>query len=174
MQYDRAMHVSIAAMFVPAVAVLTAACAYPLGNRMILLHLEKCGCNLTAMQRVFGMTFMSLAIYLPMAALTWAVVGHPSWSEIELGGGVALSSGVVATVLFFGATEVVRNNRVGLAAVEAMQAGELLFSALLGALLLGEPWPKGVAALGAAVVVGGIISFGVVSGRHAVSIRSSL
>jgi drug/metabolite transporter (DMT)-like permease len=118
MQYGSARQTSLSSALLPAIAVLAAACTYPLGNRKILLHLERCGCSLTATQRVFGMTLMSLALYLPLAGMTWAKVGPPSWRETGLAGGVALSSGVIATVLFFGATEVVRRNRAGLAAVE--------------------------------------------------------
>lgn len=47
---------------------------------------------------------------------------------------VALSSGVVATVLFFKATDLAQDNHTLLAAVEATQLGEVVFS-LVGSFL---------------------------------------
>lgn len=148
-------------------AVVVAAFAYPLGNRMILLHLERSGNALNATQRVFGMTLASQPWWLALAAWAWLTAGPPSPAEILLAGGVALSSGVIATILFFAATARVRHDPTALAAVEAMQAAELLFSCALGALCLGEPWPRGVAALGALAVIAGIALFSWLSARGA-------
>jgi hypothetical protein len=78
-------------------AVVFAAFAYPLGNRMILLHLERTGTKLGAVQRVFGMTLASWPAWWVLAAITWYTVGPPSLREALLAGGVALSSGVIAT-----------------------------------------------------------------------------
>jgi drug/metabolite transporter (DMT)-like permease len=148
-------------------AVVFSAFAYPLGNRMILLHLERSGTRIGATQRVFGMTLCSWPLWWVLAAVTWFVVGPPGWREALLAGGVALSSGVIATVLFFRATDMVRSEPTALAAVEAMQAAELLFATVIGATLLGEAWPHGFSAFGAAMIVVGIALFGWVSGRSA-------
>jgi drug/metabolite transporter (DMT)-like permease len=122
-------------------AVVLSAFAYPLGNRKLLLHLEHCGSRINAVQRVFGMALLA--------------------------GGVALSSGTIATVMFFRATDMVRSEPTALAAVEAMQAAELLFATLLGVLFLGEAWPHGYALFGALAIVVGIALFGWISGRGA-------
>lgn len=148
-------------------AVVLAAFAYPLGNRLLLLHLEHSRQRIHAAQRVFGMTLCSWPLWLLFAVPTWIAVGPPSWREALLAGGVALSSGVIATVLFFRATDMVRTQPTALAAVEAMQAAELLFSTVLGASFLGEAWPHGYAVLGALAIVLGIALFGWVSGREA-------
>ncbi|MBA2078620.1 multidrug resistance efflux transporter family protein [Rhodanobacter sp. PCA2] len=150
-------------------AVVLAAFAYPLGNRMLLLHLEASAHRVNALQRVFGMTLCSWPLWLLFAAIAWSRVGPPSWREIVLAGGVALSSGVIATVLFFAATDRVRSQPTALAAVEAMQAAELLFTTMLGAVMLGEAWPRGWALLGALAIVVGIALFGWMSGRDAAS-----
>lgn len=148
-------------------AVVLSAFAYPLGNRKLLLHLEHCGCRLNAVQRVFGMTLCSWPLWLLLAVIAWVSVGPPSWRETLLAGGVALSSGTIATVLFFRATDMVRREPTALAAVEAMQAAELLFATLLGVMFLGEAWPSGYAAFGALAIIVGIALFGWVSGRGA-------
>ena len=148
-------------------AVVLAAFAYPLGNRMLLLHLESSAQRVNALQRVFGMTLCSWPLWLLFAAIACCTIGLPGWREVLLAGGVALSSGVIATVLFFAATDRVRTQPTALAAVEAMQAAELLFTTALGAVLLGEAWPHGWAALGALGIVVGIALFGWISGREA-------
>ncbi|WP_266158809.1 DMT family transporter [Dyella silvatica] len=148
-------------------AVLLSAFAYPLGNRMLLLHLEHGETQLNTVQRVFGMTLCSWPLWLLFAVMAWFTVGPPGLREMLLAGGVALSSGVIATVMFFRATDMVQREPGALAAVEAMQAAELLFATVLGALFLHEAWPHGYAALGALAIMLGIALFGLISGRDA-------
>jgi len=148
-------------------AVVFSAFAYPLGNRMLLLHLEHSGTPIGATQRVFGMTLCSWPLWLLLAVAAWCWIGPPGLREVLLAGGVALSSGVIATVLFFRATDMVRSEPTALAAVEAMQAAELLFATVIGASFLGEAWPHGFSAMGALMIVMGIALFGWVSGRSA-------
>jgi drug/metabolite transporter (DMT)-like permease len=148
-------------------AVVLSAFAYPLGNRKLLLHLEHSGNRLNAVQRVFGMTLCSWPLWLLFGVLTWITLGPPTLRETLLAGGVALSSGTIATALFFRATDMVRAEPNALAAVEAMQAAELLFASVLGGLFLGEAWPHGYAAFGALAIIVGIALFGWRSGRGA-------
>jgi drug/metabolite transporter (DMT)-like permease len=150
-------------------AVVFSAFAYPLGNRMILLHLERTGTRLGAVQRVFGMTLASWPSWLVIAVATWITVGPPTLREVVLAGGVALLSGVIATVLFFHATEMVGRQATALAAVEAMQAAELLFATLIGVIFLHEAMPGATAAVGAVAIVAGIAIFAWVSGRGGAS-----
>ncbi|HST45276.1 MAG TPA: multidrug resistance efflux transporter family protein, partial [Luteimonas sp.] len=139
--------------------VLGAAVAYPLGNRLLLLHLERTGERLNATQRVFGLTLASQPLWLLVAGLAWQRAGVPDMAQVWLAGGVALSAGVVATILFFQATGMVRGQPAALGAVEAMQAAELLFASVLGAWWLHEAWPRGLSLAGAALVVAGIVAF---------------
>jgi drug/metabolite transporter (DMT)-like permease len=145
--------------------VVVAAFAYPLGNRGLLLHLERAGIELNATQRVFGLTLASQPAWLLLVAWAWMQAGPPPPAQVELAFGVALSAGVIATILFFQATGMVRDNPTALGAAEAMQAAEVLFASLLGALLLGEARPRGQALWGALVVVVGIALFAWVVAR---------
>lgn len=147
-------------------AVVVGAFAYPLGNRLLLLHLERSGESLNATQRVYGMTLVSQPGWVLIAIFAAWQAGLPAASQLWLAGGVALGSGVIATVLFFQATGMVRDNPAALGAVEAMQGAEILFATALGVAWLGEPWPRGGAALGAALVFGGIVALGVLAGRR--------
>ncbi len=148
-------------------AVVLAAFLYPLGNRMLLLHLEKTGTRINAAQRVFGMTLCSWPLWLLLTVIALFTIGPPTGREILLAGGVALFSGVIATVLFFAATDRVRSKPTALAAVEAMQAAELLFATVIGATFLDEAWPHGYSAIGAVAIIVGIALFSWISGRDA-------
>jgi len=146
--------------------VLGAAVMYPLGNRLLLLHLERTGEDLNATQRVFGMTLASQPLWIAIAAFAWHEAGVPSAGHVWLAGGVALSAGVIATILFFQATGMVRDNPAALGAAEAMQAAELLFATVLGVVFLHEAWPRGIAIWGAVLVVLGIVAFAALVARR--------
>ena len=147
--------------------VVAAAFAYPLGNRGLLLHLERQGAALNASQRVFGLTLASQPAFLALAAWAWWQAGPPAMSQVWLAAGVALSAGVIATILFFQATGMVRDNPSALGAAEAMQGAEVLLAVLLGVAFLGEPWPGLQSGLGALLVVVGIVLFAWVVARDA-------
>lgn len=147
--------------------VLGAAVLFPLGNRLLLLHLERSGEDLNASQRVFGMTLASQPLWWLLAAFAWNEAGAPAWTQVGLAAGVALSAGVIATILFFQATGMVRDNPVALGAAEAMQAAELLFATVLGVWWLHEAWPRDIALWGAVLVVAGIVAFAWVAARQA-------
>lgn len=156
--------------------VVVSAVAYPLGNRGLLLHLERTelatgASGLNATQRVFGMTLASQPLWWLVAAFAFARAGAPPVGQVWLAGGVALGAGIVATVLFFQATGMVRNDPTALAATEAMQAAEILFATLIGVLWLGEAWPRGVAMGGALIVVIGIVAFSLVAAHAAAGDR---
>jgi drug/metabolite transporter (DMT)-like permease len=153
------------------IAVAVSAFAYPLGNRGLLLHLERTGIELNATQRVFGMTLASQPLWWAVTAYAFTTVGAPPTSQVLFAAGVALGAGVIATVLFFQATGMVRNDPTALAAAEAMQAAEILFATLIGALWLGEAWPQGRALWGTAIVIAGIVAFSIVAARAAAGDR---
>src|SRR5690606_14675566 len=167
MQFGHASGALDRAAWIALACVLVAAVAYPLGNRLLLLHLERTGESLDATQRVFGMTLASQPLWLLLAAYAGSVAGLPTPAQVWLAAGVALSAGVIATILFFQATGMVRDRPLALGAVEAMQGAEVVFAVLLGVLLLGEPWPDGRSAYGALLVVAGIVAFAWIVARPA-------
>jgi drug/metabolite transporter (DMT)-like permease len=154
-------------------SVALSAFLYPLGNRAILLHLERSGEELNATQRVFGMTLASQPFWWLVAGYAASVAGTPAPMQIALAAGVALLTGTIATILFFHATAMVQDDPAALGAVEAMQAAELLFSSALGVLFLAEPAPSGWAAVGGVLVIAGIVALGVLVGRSAAGDRRS-
>jgi drug/metabolite transporter (DMT)-like permease len=137
--------------------VLVAAVAYPLGNRRMMVALENAGEGVDPFVRVAGMTLGSLPAWMAIAAYGHARAGWPPPSQIAQAGIVALSSGLVATALFFAATDRVRRDPAALAAVEATQAAEVPFALVLEVALLGAAWPTPLGLAGLAVIVGGIV-----------------
>ena len=77
---------------------------------------------------------------------------------------VAVSSGIIATALFFYATEMVQNDNQKLAGVEATQSGEVVFALIGEILILSAPLPSMLSFAGMGLVVIGMILHSVVSG----------
>jgi len=173
MQFGHARGALDAKGWIALLCVVASAFAYPLGNRGLLLHLERKGVELNATQRVFGLALASQPAWLALAAWAWLQAGPPPVSQVWFAVGVAASAGVVATILFFQATGMVRDNATALGAAEAMQAAEVLFAMLLGVAFLGEAWPRGQALAGAGLVVSGIVLFAWIVAREARSPRAA-
>lgn len=142
--------------------ILLAAFSYPLGNRKMMVHCKQD--QLSTTQRVFGMTLMSTPFWLLLSVFGVADAGLPSAGQILQSLIVAVFSGVVATLLFFEATNLVKHNHKQLAVVEATQAGEVLFTLLGGCLFLGDRLPSLLGFLGIAIVTIGIIGNSLLTG----------
>ena len=142
--------------------ILLAAFAYPLGNRKMMVHCKQD--QLSTTQRVFGMTLMSTPFWLLLSVFAGVGAGLPSGGQILQSLIVAVFSGVVATLLFFEATNLVKHNHKQLAVVEATQAGEVLFTLLGGCLFLGDRLPSLLGFLGIAIVTIGIIGNSLLTG----------
>ena len=142
--------------------ILLAAFAYPLGNRKMMVHCKQD--QLSTTQRVLGMTLMSTPFWLLLSVFAGVGAGLPSGGQILQSLIVAVFSGVVATLLFFEATNLVKHNHKQLAVVEATQAGEVLFTLLGGCLFLGDRLPSLLGFLGIAIVTIGIIGNSLLTG----------
>lgn len=138
----------------PLFMIVIAAFSYPLGNRKMMQVCEK---KFTAIQRVFGMTLCSIPFWLLCGIAAWTKAGVPSTGQITQSFFVALFSGVVATVLFFGATDLVKDNPKQLAVIEATQSGEVIFTLLLGILVLHDNMPPLTSFLGIIMIVAGMV-----------------
>lgn len=142
--------------------ILLAAFAYPLGNRTMMVHCKED--QLSTTQRVFGMTLMSTPFWVILSVFAVTGAGLPSGGQILQSLIVAVFSGVVATLLFFEATNLVKHNHKQLAVVEATQAGEVLFTLLGGCLFLRDSLPSLLGFLGIAIVTIGIIGNSLLTG----------
>ncbi|MET3506370.1 DMT family transporter [Halalkalibacter oceani] len=154
-QLQHATTVSIQVVLFSTLPVIVAAFAYPLGNRKMM---ELCGGRLDTFQRVFGMTVASLPFWLVLASYGLITVGPPSSSQLLQAFIVAVSSGVIATTLFFIATDRVHENPDRLAGVEATQSAQVLFVLLGEMWLLSSPFPSAAAIIGLLIIMGGMLA----------------
>lgn len=136
------------------VPILIAAFAYPLGNRKMM---EVCPQSLDTIQRVFGMVLCSLPFWIVTAVSAGIISGGPGGGQVIQSCGVAMFSGVIATILFFRATTLVKQNPRQLAVIEATQCGEVIFTLLGGILVLGDELPTVWGYVGILLVVIGMV-----------------
>ncbi|MBQ0141157.1 MAG: multidrug resistance efflux transporter family protein [Kurthia sp.] len=153
-QVPSAITLSLKPLLLGFIPVLVASFAYPLGNRKMM---EVCNGRLDTFQRVLGMTIMSMPAWLLMAGYAFFTVGLPSLSQLLQSLIVGISSGVIATTLFFVATNRVRHNQGQLAAVEATQSAEIIFVIIGEMILLNIPLPSPIALTGLAIIILGML-----------------
>lgn len=153
MQADQANHISSKELALGIIPIIVATFAYPLGNRKMM---DVCEGRLDVFQRVLGMTLASLPFWIMLSIYGLITVGPPSMNQTVQSGLVAISSGVIATVLFFQATDLVRGNMQKLAAVEATQSMEVLFALFGEMIILKAPLPNFISWLGIILVMGGM------------------
>lgn len=152
-QIPHANSVSTKTILLGTLPLVIAAFAYPLGNRKMM---NLVGGRLDMFQRVLAMTLMTIPIWLLLALYAWGTVGLPSTSQVVQSLIVSVSSGVIATSLFFMATDMVQHDQGKLAAVEATQSVELIFAMLGEMLLLSLPVPSALSLVGVLVIIGGM------------------
>ncbi|MFC0273552.1 multidrug resistance efflux transporter family protein [Metabacillus herbersteinensis] len=134
--------------------IVVAAFAYPLGNRKMM---ELCSGRLDIFQRVLGMTIASLPLWIVLAVYALITVGLPSYNQVVQSFFVAVCSGVIATVLFFSATELVRHDQEKLASVEATQSTQVIFVILGEFFFLAADLPNFLALTGIGLIILGMI-----------------
>lgn len=151
--------------FLGAVFVLVAAFAYPTGNQMLNAARHGGYKWIPAVPHppvqdaptcVLLMTLGSIPFWI----LLWAGVRpespNPSqWLHTAI---VALSSGVVATSLFYKARNA-SHDPLAIAAVDATQAGEVVFSLFGEILFLHGAWPGLCGWWGLGLIVGGLVGY---------------
>ncbi|KGK91382.1 membrane protein [Desulfosporosinus sp. HMP52] len=153
-EFQQASELTSREMILGILPVILAAFAYPLGNRKMM---AACGQKFDTYQRVLGMTLASMPFWLVLGVLGVEIDGLPSTNQLLQTIIVALSSGVIATVLFFSATDMTQGDPHKLAAVEATQSGEVIF-ALMGELVfLQGVFPNTVSLMGITLVIIGMM-----------------
>ncbi|OIU72048.1 DMT family transporter [Rossellomorea aquimaris] len=136
------------------VPVVIASFCYPLGNRKMM---EVVDGRLDTFQRVFGMTIATVPVWLIIASAGFIESGLPPAGQVIQSLIVAFSSGIVATILFFIATDMVRDHHGKLASVEATQSTQVLFVMVGEVLIFSAPFPEASALFGLGVIVIGMV-----------------
>ena len=141
-------------MITALILILIAAFSYPLGNRKMMAY---CPPSINTTQRVLGMTLCSMPFWIVISIIAAVRYGLPSDGQTLQSFIVALFSGVVATLLFFEATNLAKHNAKQLAVIEATQSGEVLFTLLGGILFLGDQMPSVPGFIGILLIVAGMM-----------------
>lgn len=153
-QFQNSADITFSTLLIGVLPVIVASFAYPLGNRKMM---EVCGENLDTFQRVFGMTLASLPFWIIIGGIGYIKVGLPPTDQVLQSFIVAISSGVIATTLFFIATNRVRNDHTKLASVEATQSTQVIFVIVGEVLLLSSPLPNAIATGGLFIIIFGML-----------------
>ena len=154
MHADHSKTVKFKEFFFGFFPVLIAAFAYPLGNRKMMSITNG---ELNALQRTFGMTLASMPFWIILSLTGISFEIMPNISQVHATFWVAICSGVIATVLFFKATDKVQRNSKALAAVEATQSTEVIFALTGELLILNAGFPGDLALIGVFFVLIGMI-----------------
>ncbi|WP_345211440.1 multidrug resistance efflux transporter family protein [Mucilaginibacter gynuensis] len=134
--------------------VIIAAFAYPLGNRKMM---QLTNGRLNVYQRVLGMILCSMPFWFILNIYEIVVArSTPSVDQYLQTLVVAVFSGVLATILFFSATDKARADEKQLAAVEATQSTEVLFALIGEVVILGSALPDAYGVAGIALVMLGM------------------
>ena len=154
MYIEEATDISLLNTMLVIIPVIIAAFSYPLGNRKMM---EICDSNINTIQRVFGMTLCSIPFWIIISLLGISNSGLPGKSQLIQSFIVAVFSGIIATILFFKATDIVKDNSHNIAIIESTQAGEVVFTLLGGILLFHDTIPTTLSLIGLIIVVLGMI-----------------
>ena len=154
LQWNNLISLQMRNLSLTLIPILVAAISYPLGNRKMM---AVCGDRVSTLERIYGMTLCSMPFWGILTLYGLWKDGLPSAPQLIKSFLVALFSGVIATVLFFKATDMVKADQRRLAAVESTQAGEVFFTLLGGVLLLGDAAPDPIGFIGIALIVFGMV-----------------
>ena len=154
MYIEEATDISLLNTMLVIIPVIIAAFSYPLGNRKMM---EICDSNINTIQRVFGMTLCSMPFWIIISLLGISNSGFPGKSQLIQSFIVAVFSGIIATILFFKATDIVKDNSHNIAIIESTQAGEVVFTLLGGILIFHDTVPTTLSLIGLIIVVLGMI-----------------
>lgn len=154
MQISQAKSITKNELLLGTIPVLIAAFAYPLGNRKMMQLTDG---KLDAFQRTLGMTLASLPFWIVLSFYGFQTTDLPEKTQIYQTLLIAICSGVIATTLFFMATDKVRNDDKALASVEATQSTEVLFALIGEVFILQMHLPDIYAFIGIILVVIGMV-----------------
>lgn len=142
---------------------LVAAFLWPLGNRKLMLAMELKNIQLNSFQRVLGMTIGSLPSLILLAIFGFYEYGFPGKYQLTTSVFAALLSGVVGSVLFYRAIQLVKSNAVALATVEATQVTTIFFTLFAEVFIKGMAWPGFIGISGCVLMIISLIYYSLYS-----------
>ncbi len=134
--------------------VMIAAISYILGNRKMMQY---CLENISTIERIYGMTLCSMPMWIICSIYAFFKVGLPTNSQVVQSFLVCILSALIATILFFYATDLAKGNPKLIAVAESTIAGEVIFTVIGGYILLKDPMPDVWGWIGLIIIISGII-----------------
>ncbi|WP_194189861.1 multidrug resistance efflux transporter family protein [Clostridium chrysemydis] len=153
-QYENSTKLNFGQVFLSIFPISIAAISYPLGNRKMM---QICSDDLSSTERVLGMTICSLPFWILMSLFAYKDVGLPSSMQVFQSFSVAIFSGIIATILFFKATTIVKDDPKKLAVIEATQSGEVIFTLILEIIFLSSTLPGIIGFIGLILIIFGMV-----------------
>lgn len=153
LQFDHGRTFRIEDTFLCIIPVVIAAIAYPLGNRKVMSFSPP---DMTTWERVYGMTLCTIPFWVLLSIGALPFIGAPTGAQTIQAMLVALFSGLIATLLFFHATDLAKHDPKELALAESTIAGEVIFTLLGGILLLHDRLPGPLGWAGLIIIVTGM------------------
>lgn len=169
MQADQITSIAARDVLLGILPIVIAAFAFPLGNRKMM---EITDGKFDVYQRMLGMTLCSLPLWLVLSFYGLITVGPPSTGQSTQALIVAISSGIIATSLFFTGTDLVKGDIRKLATVEATQAGEVLFTLIGEILLFSTALPSLLSLFGILIIIVGMTLHSLASSKKEVVIAA--
>jgi len=160
MQIEHANQVPLKGVLLTIFPLLIAAVSYPLGNRKMMQVVND---DLSTTQRILGMTICSMPFWIILSIYGMFSYGPPGVNQLWQTFVVAVFAGVVATQLYFYATELVRHDNYKLAGVESTVTAAVLFALIAELLFLDAPIPKLTSFIGMSIVLSGIVFHSILS-----------
>lgn len=154
LQIDNLSNFRLSDTFLCLLPVIIAAISYILGNRKMM---SVCPDSLNTIERIYGMTLCSLPFWIISSTLALFINGLPSYGQVAQSFLVCIFSALIATILFFYATDLAKNSPKLLAIAESTIAGEVLFTILGGTVILKDPLPNIYGWMGLIVIIIGMI-----------------
>lgn len=154
MQISQAQSMTKKELLLGTIPVVIASFAYPMGNRKMMQITQG---KLDAFQRLLGMTIASLPFWILLSIYGISIGSYPSNEQLFQTFIVAICSGIIATGLFFMATDRVRTDEQSLAAVEATQSAGVVFALIAEIILLDIALPDIYSTVGIGLVILGMI-----------------
>lgn len=166
MQFDRLSHLQhVHAFALSILLALLAAFLWPLGNRKLMLKLEKSNLSLNPMQRVLGMTIGGLPILIALAIYGYFSAGAPSSLQLRSSFIAVILSGVIGSILFYKAIQMVSKNQLALLTVEATQVTGVIFTLLGEMIFKGISWPGLYGNIGFGIMMASLVCYALLSIR---------
>lgn len=136
------------------IPVVIASISYIIGNRKMMTVCPK---NINTIERIYGMTLCSFPIWIIISIIAYKNSGLPTEPQLIQAFLVCVFSALIATILFFYATDMANHNPKLLAIAESTISGEVIFTLIGSLIFLKDVLPDIFGFIGIIVILIGMV-----------------